>query len=113
MLRLFVMDCTWKEGENSPFAMINPVIMAAEKRYEVMEEGCLSIPGLMVPVERPVAVTLQWTSETGEIHMNDFDGFEARCIQHEFDHLNGVVTLDHVAPDQRAGFETAYRGAAT
>ena len=45
--------------------------------------------------------------------MNDFDGFEARCIQHEFDHLNGVVTLDHVAPDQRAGFETAYRGAAT
>ena len=110
MVRLCVMDCTWKEGDKSPFVMINPVIMATEKRFEVMDEGCLSIPGIMVPVERPVAVTVQWTSETGEIHMNDFDGFEARCIQHEFDHLNGVVTLDHTAPEDRAALEAAYRG---
>jgi len=110
-LRLFVMDCTWKEGEKTPFAMINPVIMAAERVPSVVEEGCLSIPGILVPVERPVAVTLQWTSETGEIHMADFDGFEARCIQHEFDHLNGVVTLDHLGPDERAEFEAQYRAA--
>ena len=111
MLRLFVMDCTWKEGERTPVAMINPVIMAAENRPVVMEEGCLSIPGILVPVERPVAVTVQWTAPTGEIHMDDFDGFEARCIQHEFDHLNGRVTLDRIPADERAGFEAAYRDA--
>ena len=108
MSRLFVMDVTWKEGERSPMVMMNPVIMAAERVPVVTDEGCLSIPGIMVPVERPVAVTVQWTSETGEIHMADFDGFEARCIQHEFDHLNGTVTLDRVAPELRAGLEARY-----
>lgn len=110
--RLFVMDCTWKEGEKSPLVMINPVIMAAERVPVVFDEGCLSIPGVLVPVERPVAVTVQWTSETGEIHMGDFDGFEARCIQHEFDHLNGVVTFDRVDPELRAGLEAQYAGLA-
>lgn len=112
MLRLFVMDATWKDGENTPMVMINPVIMAAERVPVTMEEGCLSIPGLMVPVQRPKAVTVQWTSETGEIHMNDFDGAEARIIQHEFDHLNGTVTLDRVAPDLRAELEAVYAGGA-
>ena len=111
MKRLFVMDCTWKEGERTPYAMINPVIMAAERTPVTMDEGCLSIPGILVPVERPVAVTVQWTSETGEIHMDDFDGFEARCIQHEFDHLNGTVTLDRIAPDLRAELEAGYTAA--
>lgn len=111
MKRLFVMDCTWKAGEKTPVVMINPVIMAAERVPVVAEEGCLSIPGILVPVERPKAVTVQWTSETGEIHMDDFDGFEARCIQHEFDHLNGLVTFDRVPPDQRADYEGHYAGA--
>jgi len=110
MKRLFVMDCTWKEGEKTPVVMINPVIMAAERVPVVAEEGCLSIPGVLVPVERPKAVTVQWTSETGEIHMDDFDGFEARCIQHEFDHLNGLVTFDRVPRDQRAEYEGRYTG---
>lgn len=111
MLRLFVMDAGWKDGEKTPLVMINPVIMAAERDPVVMEEGCLSIPGVVVPVARPRAVTVQWTSETGEIHMNDFDGAEARIIQHEFDHLNGVVTFDRVAPERRAALEAAYREA--
>ena len=108
MKRFFIMDCTWKEGEKTPVVMINPVIMAAERVPVVAEEGCLSIPGILIPVERPKAVTVQWTSETGEIHMDDFDGFEARCIQHEFDHLNGLVTFDRVPPDQRTEFEAQY-----
>ena len=101
MKRFFVMDCHWKEAEMTPVVMINPVIMARENRAEVMSEGCLSIPGLMVPVERPVAVTVQWMSQTGEYHMDDFDGFEARCIQHEMDHLAGRVTLDHLDAETR------------
>lgn len=110
MKRLFVMDCTWKDGPPEPMVMINPAIMAAECIPVTADEGCLSIPGLAIPVTRPKAVTVQWTSETGEIHMNDFDGFEARCIQHEFDHLNGTVTFDRIAPQTRATLETAYLG---
>ncbi|KUJ85094.1 N-formylmethionyl-tRNA deformylase [Ruegeria marisrubri] len=108
MQRFFVMDCGWKEGEPSPMVMINPVIMAAERIPEVMEEGCLSIPGILVPVERPKAVTVQWTAAEGDIHMADFDGFVARCIQHEFDHLNGIVTFDHLAPADRRRAESEY-----
>ena len=108
MKRLFVMDVTWKEGPPSPMVMINPTIMAVEHVPVVMEEGCLSIPGVLVPVTRPVAVTVQWTAAEGDIHMADFDGFEARCIQHEFDHLNGMVTFDRIDADTRARLETEY-----
>ena len=102
MQRVFVMDCHWKEGTADPVAMINPVLMAAERIPVVMEEGCLSIPGITVEVERHKAVTVTWQSETGEFHMNDFDGIEARCILHEMDHLNGIVTLDHLSDEDRA-----------
>lgn len=88
--------------------MLNPVIMASEKVDVIAEEGCLSIPGVLVPVTRPVAVTVQWTSETGEIHMDDFDGFEARCIQHEMDHLAGLVTFDRIDPALRQELEDTY-----
>ena len=108
MQRFFVMDCGWKEGEPAPLAMINPVIMAAERIPVVMEEACLSIPGIAVAVERPKAVTVQWTAPEGDIHMADFDGFEARCIQHEFDHLNGTVTLDHLTGADRVRAEAEY-----
>ncbi|MFV0513632.1 MAG: peptide deformylase [Jhaorihella sp.] len=108
MKRIFVMDCGWKDGERTPLAMINPTIMAAERVPVVAEEGCLSIPGIVVPVERHKAVTVQWTAPEGDIHMADFDGLEARCIQHEFDHLNGMVTLDRIAPDLRMWLERAY-----
>lgn len=108
MKRLFVMDCTWKEGAKSPMVMINPTIMAAERIPVVAEEGCLSIPGVLVSVERPKAVTVQWTAAEGDIHMGDFDGFEARCIQHEFDHLNGTVTFDHLSGAERAKAEAEF-----
>lgn len=101
MKRLFVMDCSWKEAAPSPMVMINPTIMAAERSLVVADEGCLSIPGILVPVERPKAVTVQWTAAEGDIHLADFDGFEARCIQHEFDHLNGTVTFDHLSGADR------------
>jgi peptide deformylase len=109
MQRVFVMDCRWKEGAPAPMAMINPVIMAAERIYEVGDEGCLSIPGVQVSVTRPKAVTVQWTAPEGDIHMADFDGFEARCIQHEFDHLNGVVTFDRLDASARRIAEAQYQ----
>jgi len=109
MQRFFVMDCGWKDDAPTPMVMINPIIMAAEREPEVMEEACLSIPGLLIPVERPRAVTVQWTAAEGDIHMADFDGFEARCIQHEFDHLNGTVTLDHLTPEDRLAAQARYQ----
>ncbi len=108
MVRLFVMDCGWKEGEKTPLVMLNPTIMAADHTPVAGDEGCLSIPGVLVPVTRKKAVTVQWTDEIGQIHMDDFDGFEARCIQHELDHLNGAVTFDRIEPDLRASLETPY-----
>lgn len=108
MKRLFVMDCTWKEGERTPMAIINPFIMAAERIPVTGEEGCLSIPGVLVPVERHKAVTLTWSEPRGDIHMADFDGFEAVCIQHELDHLNGVITFDRIDPALRAQVEGDY-----
>ncbi|WP_164661763.1 peptide deformylase [Tropicibacter sp. Alg240-R139] len=107
--RVFVMDSGWKEGEPSPIAMINPFIMAAERAEEIGAEGCLSIPDIMVTVSRPRAVTVQWTAPEGDIHMADFDGFEARCIQHEFDHLNGMVTFDRLDDIARRTAMAHYR----
>ncbi|MBO9452642.1 peptide deformylase [Tropicibacter sp. R16_0] len=107
--RVFVMDCGWKEGEPTPLAMINPFIMAAERTEVIGAEGCLSIPGIMVTVSRPKAVTVQWTAPEGDIHMADFDGFEARCILHEFDHLNGMVTFDRLDEIARRTAEAHYK----
>ena len=100
--RVFVMDAHWKDAEPDPIVMINPSIMARDAEKARFAEACLSIPGLSIELERPAAVTVQWTSETGEIHMNDFDGIEARVIQHELDHLNGILTLDHLDGEARA-----------
>ena len=108
MKRLFVMDTTWKEGENTPLVMIDPVVMAAERIPVTLDEMCLSVPGVSVPVERHKAVTMQWTDETGDIHMGDFDGVEARVIQHEFDHLNGMLHFDRITPALRASLEAPY-----
>lgn len=108
MKRLFVIDATWKDGAPSPMVMIDPVVMACERVPVTMDESCLSIPGISVPVERFAAVTMQWTDATGDIHMGDFDGVEARIIQHEFDHLNGMVHFDRIAPDLRSQLEPPY-----
>lgn len=101
MARVFVFDGGWKTGARSPMAMINPTIMAAERVPETATESCLSIPGVAVEVTRLKAVTVQWTAPEGDIHMADFDGFEARAIQHEFDHLNGMVFFDRLDKVQR------------
>jgi len=108
MVRIFVMDCGWKSGASTPLAMINPTIMAAERVPVTVDENCLSIPGTLVPVERHKAVTVQWSAPQGDIHMADFDGDESLCIQHEIDHLNGIVTFGRIDADLRRQVEAAY-----
>ena len=83
-------------------ALINPVIdWSSEDETEVMDEGCLSLPGVMVEVERPVYVRVRGSDERGDTLLIEASGLEARVIQHEIDHLDGVLILDRTPKDQR------------
>jgi len=89
--RIFVMDCTWKEGEPTPMVFVNPEILSLSEETSTYEEGCLSIPGQTTFVRRPAQVTMGWQTPKGDVREDQFDGFAATCIQHELDHLNGVL----------------------
>ncbi len=93
--RLFVMDATWKDAKPTPMAFVNPEILWRSDAMQVNEEGCLSIPNRPVEVTRPARIEVMWLDETGAQRRGAFDGFEAACICHETDHLNGVLILDH------------------
>jgi peptide deformylase len=67
----------------------------------VADEGCLSIQGITVPVERALHVVLEGRDENGEAVRYELDGYEARCVQHEADHLDGVLMLDRTTPEAR------------
>jgi len=110
--RVFVMDVTWKEGERSPLACVNPEILEVSAEAAMAEEACLSIPGVAASVERPARVRLAWTGEDGARHEEDFEAFWAICAQHEYDHLDGKVIFDRLSPEARAVLEDAYEGGA-
>ena len=95
--RMFVMDATWKVGEPTPMAFINPEILWASQELQRNEEGCLSIPETPVYVKRPERVEVMWLDTDGNQQRGAFEGFEAACICHETDHLDGVLILDHEA----------------
>jgi len=89
------------QPESPVNALVNPVIEWRGKETEVMEEGCLSLPGVVVDVERPVHVRVSARDEHGEPIEIEASGLEARVIQHEVDHLDGVLILDRTSRDQR------------
>lgn len=94
-LRLFVMDCHWKDGaERAPSAFLNPSFVWRSAAEVVNEEGCLSIPDVPVDVIRPASITMRWTDLEGAAHEETFEGFEAVCVQHEADHLDGILNVD-------------------
>jgi peptide deformylase len=82
-------------------ALVNPVLEWASKEEEPMDEGCLSLPGVLVEVDRPVHVRVSGRNEYGEDVLVEASGLEARVIQHEMDHLDGVLILDRTSRDQR------------
>lgn len=106
--RVFVIDVTWKEGAPDPRFFINPEVIGQGDTTSMVDEQCLSIPELPMPVVRPDSVTLRWQNVGGDVLEKQFDGILARCIQHELDHLNGRVIFDHQAPANRAKLEAAY-----
>ena len=89
------------EHESPVNALVNPEIEWTGKEKEWMEEGCLSLPGVHVDVERPVRVRVRARDARGEPILIEASGLEARVIQHEMDHLDGVLILDRTPRDQR------------
>jgi peptide deformylase len=89
------------EAESPLGVLINPEIEDTSDELETMEEGCLSLPGVGVEVERPVDVRVRAQDETGAEITVEASGLEARVIQHEIDHLDGVLILDRTSRDQR------------
>jgi peptide deformylase len=89
------------EAEASVAALVNPVLEWASDEREPLEEGCLSLPGVLVEVERPVHVRVRAQDERGEAILIEASGLEARVIQHEMDHLDGVLILDRTSREQR------------
>ena len=92
-------------------AVVNPVIEWASDEREPLDEGCLSLPGVLVEVERPVHVRVRAQDERGEEQVIEASGLEARVLQHEIDHLDGVLILDRTTRDQRKQAMRALREA--
>jgi peptide deformylase len=97
------------EPDSPIVALANPVIEWAGDELETAEEGCLSLPGVHVEVERPVHVRVRARDEHGDEVRIEASGLEARVIQHEMDHLDGVLILDRTSRDQRKAAVRALR----
>ena len=91
--------------------LVNPVLEGASQEGEGMDEGCLSLPGVLVEVERPVHVRVRARDERGDDLLIEASGLEARVLQHEMDHLDGVLILDRTTRDQRKQAMRALREA--
>lgn len=102
MQRLFVMDCVRDDDSPpAPMVLINPEITWSSETLNTHEEGCLSIPEQYGEVTRPAEVRMQWTGLDGARHEQLLDGLWATCAQHELDHLNGRLFIDHLGPLRR------------
>ncbi|MFD1794584.1 peptide deformylase [Paracoccus aurantiacus] len=100
--RLFVMDAQRDpEAEPRPMVLINPEITWESEGENVYEEGCLSIPDHYAEVTRPAEVRVSWLGLDGKQHEDEFDGLWATCAQHEIDHLDGVLFIDHISAMRR------------
>lgn len=99
--RVIVMDIEQREGERTPLYFANPVIVESSEEYSVYNEGCLSFPGQYSDVERPATLTLRYLDYNNTPQEIEADGLLATCIQHEIDHIDGIVFIDHVSPMKR------------
>ena len=102
MLRLFVMDCIRdEEAPRQPMVLINPEITWRSEELNTYEEGCLSIPEHYAEVTRPARVRLRWLGLDGAMQEQEFAGLWATCAQHEYDHIDGKLFIDHLGPIKR------------
>ena len=111
-VRMVTMDVSKSEDEHQPMVLINPKIVWASEEKRVYEEGCLSIPEYYEEVERPDRVRFRYMNLQGETIEQDADGLLATCVQHEIDHLNGVLFIDYLSKLKRDRVMTKFKKAA-
>lgn len=101
-LNVIVIDIAQKEGKNEPQAFVNPKIVWASEETARFEEGCLSVPDIWEEVERSTAIRCEYLDRDGVKQVVEADGFLADCLQHEIDHLNGTLFIDHLSRLKRS-----------
>ncbi len=109
MVRLIVIDVSRQEGERRPLVMINPETIWFSSEQSTYEEGCLSIPEFCEKVQRPRLIATRFFDRYGSDCELNADGILATCIQHEIDHLNGVLFLDHISKLKRDGIMRKFK----
>ena len=99
--RMLVLDVS-KDGEDkAPLVFINPEVVRSSDERSVYEEGCLSIPDYYAEVERPAKIKVRHLDAEGREQVTEADGLLATCLQHEIDHLNGILFIDHISKLKR------------
>jgi peptide deformylase len=102
--RVLVIDLQEPESEEegapvikNPLGFINPQIIEGSPEHSVYTEGCLSVPDQYAEVERPATIRASWMDRKGRIHEEELEGLLATCLQHEMDHLEGILFIDHLS----------------
>jgi peptide deformylase len=98
--RILVLDVAKREDENAtpePLCIVNPEILWTSAELSIYQEGCLSIPDFFEDVERPARVRARYLDRDGRAQEIEADGILATCLQHEIDHLNGILFIDHLS----------------
>lgn len=101
-IRLFVVNEGGEPNEGEEMVFVNPTITRRTGAATLFEEGCLSFPQIYAEVERPSTCTLAWQDLSGTEHERDFEGFVSRIVQHEHDHLEGVLLVDRMSPADKS-----------
>ena len=99
--RLVVIDCARDEEDPAPLKLVDPEVVWRSEELVIGNEGCLSLPEVYVDVERPEAVRVAYLDENGKPRELEAEGLRARCLQHEIDHLNGVLHVDYLSAVKR------------
>jgi peptide deformylase len=101
MKRMVTIDLAREDEPKTPLFLINPRVVWASEEKSTYQEGCLSIPEYYEDVERPAKVGVEFLDRQGETRQLEADGLLATCIQHEIDHLNGILFIDHISKLKR------------
>ena len=100
-IRMLVLDVSKEDEDKAPQVFINPEIVARSDETSTYEEGCLSIPDYYADVERPASITVAYLDRDGQRATLEAEGLLATCLQHEIDHLDGVLFVDHISKLKR------------
>ena len=102
MKRIFVIDCAGEDAAPDPKVLINPEITWESEELSTYDEGCLSIPEIYEAVTRPEMVRMSYLDENGKAQESEFDTLSATAVQHELDHLDGVLFIDYLSKMKRS-----------